>query len=234
MTIPQFNEWVVQTGVETLEVHDLTLWKAQCLPQHEFIVATLEPCSTFKAKALPAPDSPLHSFNLEEHVKHGLRFRIDRGGQGKRFRIASGSRATAVDVVELMDLNTKLEGCDACFSLRPKAVIDSLKNKFLSPRVFDISFCLNRASKTFGSRYTVHRLNCWSFATFLFQLMRFLFDGDLQQLNTCPSTFDVFIRSRFIGISVDQPFLQVQQLMNPPFITPETFCGAEEEHRDVS
>jgi hypothetical protein len=231
MTIPQFNEWVVQTGVEALLVHDLTLWKAQCIPQHEFIVVTLEACPTFKAKALPAPDSPLHSFNLEENVKHGLRFRIDRGNQGKRLSIASGSRAAAVDVVELMNLTTKLKGCDACFSLRPKPNSSRLMDEFISPRVFDISFCLNRASDTFGPRYTVHRLNCWSFATFLFQLMRFLFNEHPQQLKTCPSTFDSFIRSRFIGISVDQ--LHYTQLMHPPFITPETICGAQKEHRDI-
>jgi len=179
-------------------VQEVTLWKARSTPQHEFLVVTLKPFPTFKTKALPTLDSPLHLFNLQENVKHGLRFRIDRGGQGKRLKIGSGSPAAAVDMVELIGHTTKLEGCDACFSLRlTKCDMPSSMEAFLSPRVFDITFCLDRASDTFGPRYTVHHLNCWSYATFLFLLMRYLFNVNPQQIETCPPTFNSFIRNRF-------------------------------------
>lgn len=185
MTIPQFKEWASQTGVETLQVADLTLWKSRKAPwHHEFIVVTLEPHQNFKPKALPTTESPLYPFDLEKNIKRGLRFRIDRGRQEKQSRLpplgSSGSHPDAADLVELINLEIKLDGIDPCFtylSPEPLRAAGDAFFSFFAPRVNDVMYCVDRTLDGHGAKYKLYNNNCWTFAFSIFNLMTNLFAG---------------------------------------------------------
>ncbi|EGN96850.1 hypothetical protein SERLA73DRAFT_75700 [Serpula lacrymans var. lacrymans S7.3] len=236
MTIPQFKEWAFQTGADVLRVADLSLWKSPDIWRHEFIVVTLEPDASFTPKALPTPSSPLHSFRLEENVKKGLKFRIDRGIRARATlsRKGSWSLKAGVDSVELMNYETKFDGCVSCFSLlaRPNLNNTHLSRgqylaELISPRVSDVLFCLDRVSETIGPEYTLYRRNCWTFSSFIFRLMHLLFDAALDMKVSHRNNLKGFIRRHFVGISVGRPFLG--QLLHPPFITPVALFGHQKD-----
>jgi hypothetical protein len=211
MTIAQFKEWAVQTGVEMLLIADLTLWKSRKTWRHEFIVVTLEPCPTFEPRGL---DRRLDSFPLDENIKGGLRFRIDRGQR----KVAYGSHRSAVDTVELMNPSAELEECDLCFSLRPRTGLyghgkddfAEIVRVFTHPRVFDILFCLDRALAAFGAEYNLISRNCWHFASFVFHTMVLLFGDFFDYNEVCTKGHKNAIRKQFYGAKFHKSVVDFQ------------------------
>ncbi|THH19697.1 hypothetical protein EW146_g1546 [Bondarzewia mesenterica] len=237
MTIPQFKAWTTQTSTSLLRVNKVTLWKSRKEPwRHEFVVVTLTPRRNFRPRALTRPSSALASFNVTESVERGLTFRIDRGRRSRRGRkpgqAGSGSHQAAVDMVELMNCDATLQldrDHDACFTFRYQEKLSDggLCLPFICPRLSDVIFCLERASQALGPEYRLLSLNCWSFASYIFQLVKFLF------IHICVTEGNMdgprlsFFRKRFYGTQYQESPHDLD--FNDPLFNPLAIFGYESD-----
>ena len=225
MTIPEFKAFVSQMGIETVRLTELVYWKSRKGPWfHEFIVVSLVPDKGFRPKVSIPANSPLSQFSVSENIAKGLNFRIDRGQRINRRSWRSRglpSYQAAVDMIELMrdGVQQELEStCNRSFTLRHSSESDYPGNEpelqFASPRVFDLLFCLDRAMDAFGTEYRLLSQNCWTFASFIFQLMNILFTGFFQQTAGDQSDYQHSFREYFYGTKFTDLAIQLDQKSN--------------------
>jgi len=208
MTLPDFRTWATATGLDLLKVDRVAYRKVKEGVQHEFLEVVLVPDSSF---TIASDFSPLtgesFSYDFLKNLQHGLRFRIDRG-QRKATPLDPPITRTfghrfAVDMVELMDHDEKLDS-EILFVLQHTDLGSTITRDFLDPRVCDIIFALERAQEALGPSYTLNERNCWTFASFVFQVIVLLFDfsGECDYVGAKGP-----IRSRFFGSKISRQFL---------------------------